>query len=248
MADGRRFLILHGDAFDGIVRYARWLAFLGDRAYNTMITINHWYNQLRHLLGYDYWSLSAYLKHKVKNAVEYISNFEHAVAEEAKTPRRRRRRSAATSTRRRSATSTTSSTATTATGWRAAPRWSSIATAGWRSSTGRRCARSRYFHMTQRATAALMRILIVTDAWHAAGERRGAHPDPHARGTDAAWAMRCMSSRPTCSTTCPARPIRRSAWRCCRSAADRDDRGVAALRPSTSRPRGRWARRRGATA
>jgi UDP-2,3-diacylglucosamine pyrophosphatase LpxH len=84
MADGKRFLILHGDAFDGIVRYAKWLAFLGDRAYNAMITINHRYNQLRHLLGYDYWSLSAYLKHKVKNAVEYISNFELAVAEEAK--------------------------------------------------------------------------------------------------------------------------------------------------------------------
>lgn len=84
MADGRRFLILHGDAFDGIVRYARWLAFLGDRAYNTMIAINHWYNELRHLCGYDYWSLSAYLKHKVKNAVEFISSFEHAVAEEAK--------------------------------------------------------------------------------------------------------------------------------------------------------------------
>ena len=49
-----------------------------------MITINHRYNQLRHLFGYDYWSLSAYLKHKVKNAVEYISNFELAVAEEAK--------------------------------------------------------------------------------------------------------------------------------------------------------------------
>jgi UDP-2,3-diacylglucosamine pyrophosphatase LpxH len=49
-----------------------------------MITINHRYNQLRHLCGYDYWSLSAYLKHKVKNAVEYISNFEYAVAEEAK--------------------------------------------------------------------------------------------------------------------------------------------------------------------
>jgi UDP-2,3-diacylglucosamine pyrophosphatase LpxH len=84
MADGRRFLILHGDAFDGIVRYARWLAFLGDRAYNAMIAVNHWYNQLRHLCGYDYWSLSAYLKHKVKNAVEFISSFEHAVAEEAK--------------------------------------------------------------------------------------------------------------------------------------------------------------------
>jgi UDP-2,3-diacylglucosamine pyrophosphatase LpxH len=83
-ADGRRFLILHGDAFDGIVRYARWLAFLGDRAYNILLVVNHWYNLTRHWLGYPYWSLSAHLKQKVKNAVEYIGNFEHAVAEEAK--------------------------------------------------------------------------------------------------------------------------------------------------------------------
>ena len=56
-ADGRRFLILHGDAFDGIVRYARWLAFLGDRAYNILLVVNHWYNLTRHWLGYPYWSL-----------------------------------------------------------------------------------------------------------------------------------------------------------------------------------------------
>jgi UDP-2,3-diacylglucosamine pyrophosphatase LpxH len=83
-ADGRRFLILHGDAFDGIVRYARWLAFLGDRAYAILLVVNHWYNVTRRRLGYPYWSLSAHLKQRVKNAVEYISNFEHAIAEEAK--------------------------------------------------------------------------------------------------------------------------------------------------------------------
>ncbi len=84
LADGRRFLILHGDAFDGIVRYARWLALLGDHAYHLMLTLNHWYNLARRRMGYPYWSLSAWLKQRVKNAVEYIGNFEHAVAEEAR--------------------------------------------------------------------------------------------------------------------------------------------------------------------
>ncbi|MFZ2871824.1 UDP-2,3-diacylglucosamine diphosphatase [Zavarzinia sp.] len=83
-ADGRRFLVLHGDAFDGVVKYARWLAHLGDRAYNIVLTLNTWFNVLRRRLGYSYWSLSAYLKHKVKNAVDYISSFEDAVAEEAR--------------------------------------------------------------------------------------------------------------------------------------------------------------------
>jgi UDP-2,3-diacylglucosamine pyrophosphatase LpxH len=84
MADGRRFLILHGDRFDGVVRYAKWLAFLGDRAYNVLLVVNHWYNLVRRRLGYPYWSLSAYLKQKVKNAVEYIGNYEQAIAEEAR--------------------------------------------------------------------------------------------------------------------------------------------------------------------
>lgn len=82
-AEGRRLLILHGDDFDGVVRYAKWLALLGDRAYELMIAVNHWFNLLRRRLGYPYWSLSAYLKHRVKNAVEFISDFETAVAEEA---------------------------------------------------------------------------------------------------------------------------------------------------------------------
>jgi UDP-2,3-diacylglucosamine pyrophosphatase LpxH len=83
-ADGKRFLVLHGDQFDGVVRYAKWLAHLGDWAYNTMIRVNHWFNEARKLLGYPYWSLSQYLKAKVKNAVEFISRFEQAVSSEAK--------------------------------------------------------------------------------------------------------------------------------------------------------------------
>ena len=83
-ADGRRFLVLHGDKFDGIVKYARWLAILGDQAYNLLLAANHWYNLWRRWLGYPYWSLSAYLKRQVKDAVRYIDDFETAVAEEAR--------------------------------------------------------------------------------------------------------------------------------------------------------------------
>lgn len=83
-ADGKRLLVIHGDHFDGIVQYARWLALLGDTAYNLALTLNTGFNHVRHRLGLPYWSLSAYLKHKVKNAVEYISNYESAIAEEAR--------------------------------------------------------------------------------------------------------------------------------------------------------------------
>lgn len=84
MKDGRKFLVLHGDRFDGVVKYAKWLAFLGDSAYNAMLNLNIWFNILRRKLGFRYWSLSAYLKHQVKNAVEFVSNFEDAVVAEAR--------------------------------------------------------------------------------------------------------------------------------------------------------------------
>ena len=83
-ADGRRLLVLHGDAFDGVVKFARWLAVLGDSAYNSLIVLNSSFNAVRRRLGLPYWSLSGYLKNKVKNAVEYISRFEDAVADEAR--------------------------------------------------------------------------------------------------------------------------------------------------------------------
>ena len=79
LADGRRFLVVHGDEFDGVVLYARWLAVLGDNAYTVALVLNKWFNRIRHALGFPYWSLSAYLKHRVKNAVQYISNYERAV-------------------------------------------------------------------------------------------------------------------------------------------------------------------------
>jgi UDP-2,3-diacylglucosamine pyrophosphatase LpxH len=82
-ADGRKLLILHGDAFDSVVRYARWLAFLGDYSYQFLLRLNHSVNTIRRIFGLPYWSLSAFLKLKVKNAVEFISRFEEAVAHEA---------------------------------------------------------------------------------------------------------------------------------------------------------------------
>ena len=83
-ADGRRLLVLHGDRFDACIRNAKWLALLGDRAYRLCLILNVWFNALRKRLGYGYWSLSAYLKQKVKNAVSYVDGFEHAVVAEAR--------------------------------------------------------------------------------------------------------------------------------------------------------------------
>lgn len=83
-ADGRRLLVLHGDAFDGVVKYAKWLAHLGDWAYTLALSANHWFNLVRRRLGYSYWSLSAYLKHKVKNAVQFIDDYEQTIVEEAR--------------------------------------------------------------------------------------------------------------------------------------------------------------------
>jgi UDP-2,3-diacylglucosamine pyrophosphatase LpxH len=83
MEDGRRLLILHGDEFDSVVRYAKWLALLGDAAYQLALLLNNGFNRIRRRLGYPYWSLSAWLKHKVKNAIQYIDDFEKAVAREA---------------------------------------------------------------------------------------------------------------------------------------------------------------------
>ncbi len=81
--DGRRLLVTHGDAFDGVVLYARWLAFLGDKAYGLLLRANIGYNFIRRRLKMPYWSLSAYMKRKVKNAVQFVCSFEEAVAREA---------------------------------------------------------------------------------------------------------------------------------------------------------------------
>jgi UDP-2,3-diacylglucosamine pyrophosphatase LpxH len=83
-ADGRRLLVLHGDEFDSIVRASPLLESVGSQAYALALSLNHWVNAVRRALGYPYWSLSAFLKHRVKNAVKYIANFERAVSAEAR--------------------------------------------------------------------------------------------------------------------------------------------------------------------
>ncbi len=82
-ADGRSLLVIHGDSFDGVVIYARWLAFLGDQAYSLLLRANIVFNTIRRRMKLPYWSLSAHIKRKVKNAVQYVYNFEEAVAREA---------------------------------------------------------------------------------------------------------------------------------------------------------------------
>jgi UDP-2,3-diacylglucosamine pyrophosphatase LpxH len=82
-ADGRRYLVIHGDHFDLVVTQARWLALLGGKAYDWAIVANRVFNQLRRRLGFPYWSLSQWMKLKVKNAVNYIGDFEKALVAEA---------------------------------------------------------------------------------------------------------------------------------------------------------------------
>lgn len=83
-ADGKRFLVLHGDEFDGVVLYARWLAFLGDMGYRALLRLNVVFNAVRRRFGLPYWSISAYIKHRVKNAVAFIGRYEEVVAHAAR--------------------------------------------------------------------------------------------------------------------------------------------------------------------
>ena len=83
-ATGKRYLVMHGDEFDVVVRAAKWLAFLGDRGYELALWLNNPLNWVRRHLGFGYWSLSAYLKYRVKSAVAFIGAFEEAVAAEAR--------------------------------------------------------------------------------------------------------------------------------------------------------------------
>ena len=82
--DGRKFLVIHGDQYDVVVKYSKWLALLGDWVYSRALGMNTLYNRVRKAFGYPYWSLSSYLKHKAKMAVEFINSFETALADEAK--------------------------------------------------------------------------------------------------------------------------------------------------------------------
>ncbi|CAL8473504.1 UDP-2,3-diacylglucosamine diphosphatase [Caballeronia sp. S22] len=81
---GKRLWIVHGDLFDGVIQHAKWLAYLGDTAYTMILLLNRWFNRVRSKLGFNYWSLSQYLKHQVKNAVNFISQFERVMTDEAR--------------------------------------------------------------------------------------------------------------------------------------------------------------------
>jgi UDP-2,3-diacylglucosamine pyrophosphatase LpxH len=83
-ADGRRLWVTHGDLFDGVIQCAKWLAYVGDWFYELILRWNSQLNSMRARLGLPYWSLSRYLKLKVKRAVSYVSDFESAVAREAR--------------------------------------------------------------------------------------------------------------------------------------------------------------------
>ena len=82
--DGKRYLIIHGDIFDLVVQNARWLAHLGDKAYDFAIQMNRFVNMFRRMFGRPYWSLSQWAKLKVKKAVNYIGAFETTLAGEAR--------------------------------------------------------------------------------------------------------------------------------------------------------------------
>ena len=86
MRDGRRFLLIHGDVFDQVTRYHRWLAVIGDIGYNLLVRVNATLSRLRRLLRRPgYWSLAGYAKSRVKSAVSFVFDFEdsliHAVRE-----------------------------------------------------------------------------------------------------------------------------------------------------------------------
>ena len=83
-ADGRKLWVTHGDLFDGVIQCAKWLAHVGDTLYEFTLKLNRYLNSMRARLGLPYWSLSKYLKHKVKRAVSYVGDFEAAVAREAR--------------------------------------------------------------------------------------------------------------------------------------------------------------------
>ena len=79
-ADTRHYLVVHGDLFDGITRLAPWIAFLGDKAYDIVLALNNKFNWVRRRMGFGYFSLSKFLKHKVKKAVDFMFQFERNLA------------------------------------------------------------------------------------------------------------------------------------------------------------------------
>jgi len=82
--DGQRLWVVHGDFADGVMLHARWLAHVGDTLYDFILWLNGHFNRVRARFGRPYWSLSQYLKHRVKNAVSFICDFEQVLIREAR--------------------------------------------------------------------------------------------------------------------------------------------------------------------
>ena len=78
-ADGRRILVIHGHELDTVVQNVKWLAYVGDVGYQFLLSLNPFINFVRRRFGLGYWSLSAYVKKRVKDAVNFIGKFEAAV-------------------------------------------------------------------------------------------------------------------------------------------------------------------------
>ena len=79
----KKYLVIHGDQFDNIVKNAKWLAIVGDAAYNIILKINRHFNQIRNLLGLEYFAISAWIKRRVKLAVNFVSDFEKRISQAA---------------------------------------------------------------------------------------------------------------------------------------------------------------------
>ena len=82
--NGSKFLVTHGDLFDGITRLSPWLSFLGDKAYDVVLSLNRKFNWIRHRMGFGYWSLSKFLKRRVKKAVDFMFQFEKTITNYAR--------------------------------------------------------------------------------------------------------------------------------------------------------------------
>lgn len=83
-ANGKTLLVLHGDQYDAVIAFAKWLARLGDMAYTFLLAVNTYLNRVRRRMGFSYWSLSSYLKNRIKNAVAYIGAYEDLLSDAAR--------------------------------------------------------------------------------------------------------------------------------------------------------------------
>ncbi len=84
-ADGKRLLLIHGDIFDQVTRHHRWVAVLGDVAYNQLVRLNLWLSWVRRKLGCSgYWSLAGYAKRRIKTALNFIFDFEDSAIHHAR--------------------------------------------------------------------------------------------------------------------------------------------------------------------